>query len=221
MGRTPYTVNGVSFPSLRAVAAAYGLKYAALYDRVVTRGRPIEESLGPSKRDTGDHPGLRSVEVNGERYPSLSAFAAAVGITYGVLQSRRRDGWTLEEIAAEPVRPTERHRGREEWKCHGCRQVKPRAAFWVGKPERCKDCIKLRQRIARYGPEVQALLDAFDGSCALCHTTKPGKRGWNVDHCHTTGRVRGILCGGCNMALGAFMDDPKLLRRAARYLETR
>lgn len=41
----------------------------------------------------------------------------------------------------------------------------------------------------------------------------------HVDHCHTTGRVRGVLCRGCNHALGNVLDNPETLRRLAEYLE--
>lgn len=41
----------------------------------------------------------------------------------------------------------------------------------------------------------------------------------NVDHCHKTGRVRGILCSSCNNGLGRFKDNPKVIRKAALYLE--
>ena len=41
----------------------------------------------------------------------------------------------------------------------------------------------------------------------------------NVDHCHRTGLVRGLLCRHCNLVLGQSRDDPKVLRSAALYLE--
>lgn len=37
---------------------------------------------------------------------------------------------------------------------------------------------------------------------------------WHTDHCHTTGKVRGILCGWCNTALGKFQEDPNILKSA-------
>lgn len=57
-------------------------------------------------------------------------------------------------------------------------------------------------------------------ACAICGSRDPGaKAGWNLDHCHSTGVVRFILCAHCNRGLGAFRDNPSLMRRAADMLE--
>ena len=39
-----------------------------------------------------------------------------------------------------------------------------------------------------------------------------------VDHCHKTGKIRGLLCGGCNTSIGSFEDNPELLKNAIKYL---
>lgn len=68
--------------------------------------------------------------------------------------------------------------------------------------------------------DKEKLLAAQGGKCAVCPSTSPGSRkGWHVDHCHKTGRVRGILCQGCNLALGHVADSPQRLRDLASYLE--
>lgn len=66
-------------------------------------------------------------------------------------------------------------------------------------------------------------LAAQDGQCAICGATEPGgpakrTRRFHVDHCHTTGQVRALLCDGCNNGLGRFHDNPDVLRLAADYI---
>ena len=65
--------------------------------------------------------------------------------------------------------------------------------------------------------EYEAVWDSQKGLCAICHES-PAKR-LVVDHCHETGRVRELLCGHCNSALGFARDDPNVLRRMAEYVE--
>lgn len=55
-----------------------------------------------------------------------------------------------------------------------------------------------------------------NGQCKSC--SRSGCR-LVVDHCHTTGKIRGLLCDDCNQGIGHFRDSPDLLRRAADYLE--
>lgn len=65
------------------------------------------------------------------------------------------------------------------------------------------------------------LFEKQNHRCAICKSNKPNaKHGWNIDHCHTTGNVRFILCAHCNRGLGAFKDNPTLMRYAADILET-
>lgn len=72
--------------------------------------------------------------------------------------------------------------------------------------------------------EFTAMLDEQGGRCAVCRVVEvgigPAKSQWNVDHCHRTGKVRGILCSPCNLGMGQLKDDPALLRAAADYLDS-
>ncbi len=66
------------------------------------------------------------------------------------------------------------------------------------------------------------MLAAQGGGCALCGTSGPRRRNAKnlyVDHCHSSGSVRGLLCFPCNTMLGNASDSPGLLREAANYLE--
>lgn len=66
-----------------------------------------------------------------------------------------------------------------------------------------------------------SLLEAQGGACAICRRLPlVGAKQFNIDHDHKTNRIRGILCGYCNPALGGFQDDPDILKQAIRYLET-
>ena len=66
--------------------------------------------------------------------------------------------------------------------------------------------------------QYDALLEVQDGVCAICGKTpkENGKR-LAVDHCHTQGHVRGLLCVKCNVSLAAF-DHDDLILHAAAYL---
>lgn len=70
------------------------------------------------------------------------------------------------------------------------------------------------------------MLVAQSGKCAICGTTQSAVRKTSgrvhelcVDHCHTTGKVRGLLCVNCNVAIGKLKDDPGLMLKAAEYVQ--
>lgn len=69
--------------------------------------------------------------------------------------------------------------------------------------------------------EYDRMLERQGGVCAICGNGASDaiRKNLAVDHCHGTGRVRGLLCGNCNTGLGSFKDDPVLLRRAIKYLK--
>jgi transcription elongation factor Elf1 len=78
-------------------------------------------------------------------------------------------------------------------------------------------------RAYKYGITADAFKQmhmAQNGKCAICNTTPKTKRGLHVDHNHGTGKVRGLLCHGCNVALGSFKEDLNLLNKAIEYLRS-
>jgi hypothetical protein len=65
--------------------------------------------------------------------------------------------------------------------------------------------------------EYEKMLTEQKGGCRICFR-KPGKTPLHVDHCHKTGRVRGLLCHQCNWYLGTIDADPGILKRITQYL---
>lgn len=78
------------------------------------------------------------------------------------------------------------------------------------------------RRLRKYGLSAErneSLFNAQGRCCAICKVPEAEMLQRHIDHDHVTGRVRGILCGNCNLAIGHMQDDPARLRRAAEYLE--
>ncbi len=79
---------------------------------------------------------------------------------------------------------------------------------------------KLRLNFGITPEEYDQMVVAQAGGCAICgDPVSLGLDVLEVDHDHTTGRIRGLLCGRCNKGIGLFRDDPSLLRRAVAYLQ--
>jgi hypothetical protein len=111
------------------------------------------------------------------------------------------------------------------------------------RPGRASECMSLvkaerRGRVGRYRwaewrirrarnlRQFNLTLDGYadlladqGGVCAICRKA-PQAKPLCVDHCHTTGAIRGLLCGPCNTALGMLGDDPDRVDSAAAYLRT-
>lgn len=79
----------------------------------------------------------------------------------------------------------------------------------------------LRRHFGISGAMAEQMLVDQGGVCAICKTAIADKRGFSphVDHDHSTGVVRGILCFNCNSGLGSFKDDVIRLRAAVAYLK--
>ena len=130
--------------------------------------------------------------------------------------------------------------------CNKCKQLLPLDRFGRDKPRPdglspyCLDCKRHMQKgyykanperyrernyATMYGitlKQYDDMLAEQDGGCASCGKKEPGGIGrFHVDHNHTTGAVRGLLCHGCNTSAGLCQDNPEVLRGLANYLEDR
>ncbi|HSP36234.1 MAG TPA: endonuclease VII domain-containing protein [Frankiaceae bacterium] len=126
----------------------------------------------------------------------------------------------------------------QKW-CPRCSQALPKSAFGrnaskkAGLTAYCLSChneicrdnrIKiegstrnyhLKRRYGLTDADVKELIEQQGGVCAVCAVGTPE----HVDHCHVSGKVRGVLCFNCNGGLGQFKDDISRLINAIAYLE--
>lgn len=79
---------------------------------------------------------------------------------------------------------------------------------------------KLYKRFGMTKEEYNTLFSSQNGCCAICKQHQSEfKRSFAVDHCHKTGKIRGLLCGNCNTALGLLREDKISLINMMTYLE--
>lgn len=132
-----------------------------------------------------------------------------------------------------PLCPNERHitkTGKTSTHCKSCLTRADKA--WKSKnPERWaylqwKAHIKHEFGIT---PEIfEFMWESQSGKCKICDrglikpltTKKCEETKATIDHDHTTGKVRALLCNPCNVSLGLMKESPKFLRKAAEYLES-
>lgn len=112
-------------------------------------------------------------------------------------------------------------------RCTKCNVVRPKSRFSKrkaspdGLQSYCKLCVVEYDSVRRYNlttEQKRKQLDRQGWKCPGCLSPlKLIGRGTDVDHCHDMDAVRGILCSGCNKALGSAGDDPATLIRLAQY----
>ena len=137
------------------------------------------------------------------------------------LLTAKRQGYTfvgLDEWILYRERRTTHCKQGHRWDEHG---VKDKKGHW-----RCRKCHIDTRRRSLYGiepTEYDAFMEKQDGKCPGCLVDLDllSPRDISIDHCHSGGHVRGILCIPCNFALGQSKDNPGTLRRLADYLDSR
>lgn len=142
---------------------------------------------------------------------------------YQSAQKNRRQA----DMTAKPERYPQG--GFKKKPCRKCGTIfQPLAPSHLYCTQECADWgVQSAYLLKKYGIDLDqyhAMREAQGSLCAICR--KPGfKMGDSqqlllvVDHCHDTGKVRGLLCHNCNRALGLLQDDTAALSRAIGYLE--
>lgn len=106
--------------------------------------------------------------------------------------------------------------------------LKQKLNWYYNNKERSRECARRTNRKKWYGLEHEDYLQLLKDQnyvCAICGLEETVKnpsghvKPLSVDHCHTTNKIRGLLCTSCNVALGYLKDDVTLLAKAIVYLE--
>ena len=126
-----------------------------------------------------------------------------------------------------------------EQRCTACMEMLPHDAFHVDNTRKrsarypkCRNCARADNAKWNRKSNRRRLLKKYDlseldyhrllvdqgGTCKICGGLCTSGKRLAVDHCHKSGEVRGLLCRNCNLGLGHYRDNPKLLLLAAKYL---
>jgi hypothetical protein len=129
--------------------------------------------------------------------------------------------------------------------CYACKTEKPVTEFYKSNikfyQKECKNCCRIRKNKwhqsesgklssantklkRRFGITLEQFNQMYEnqnGKCLICNATESmlGHR-LAVDHCHTTGKIRGLLCKSCNMGIGNLKENVDNLQNAIKYLES-
>lgn len=114
--------------------------------------------------------------------------------------------------------------------CYKCKLTKRLSSFTKDKTKKyghgylCKDCRSNFRYEKKYGLSLENYLELLarqNGNCKICsksHLDCQYKK-LDIDHCHKTQKIRGLLCGDCNRAIGLLKDNLVLVTNLAEYLK--
>lgn len=120
-------------------------------------------------------------------------------------------------------------RSRTAKRCMRCRQVKDIATgFASSRKVNCLECNKsatdrrfVRRLLYKFKITYEQYLAApihGKDSCDICGASAPAHKSLAIDHCHKTGRIRGLLCDACNTGIGFLGDDEERILKAYEYI---
>jgi hypothetical protein len=171
---------------------------------------------------------MRAIDLTGQRFGRLIVLRRTDSNTPSGKRKAGRVSWTcicdcggyIDTLSSSLVHNKTRSCGclkRESVRVNGLKRRKTDSESLRKSREKMSET-RLRGHLRRkFGITLDTykkMTDDQDQKCAICKK----ERGLSVDHSHITGKVRGLLCGSCNRALGLLQDDPDVARNAVNYL---
>ena len=151
-----------------------------------------------------------------------------------VRQRKVKQDQRADPVSGAKLREDERRRHRDRCERDSKYRDRKRDQSWE-KYHRDKDRIPdfnrqrtLKHRCKKYGITLERFYQMVEnqaGLCRICYCPEvrefpgTGVVALSIDHCHKTGKVRGLLCDACNIGIGRFDDRIELLERAIEYLK--
>lgn len=148
-----------------------------------------------------------------QRKPRINLFGYENN--YGVvLRTENPNKWILQCKSCGAEHEQSSREIQRNQKSMSCKNYRP--PNWTGLE---KADVRVRHVYGITLEQYHQMLADQNYRCAICgQEDEVEGRKLAIDHCHTTGKVRGLLCGKCNRGLGLFYDNSKLLQNAISYL---
>ena len=167
----------------------------------------------------------RKCKVCDEEKPLDSAHFKTAGQWYKhvcciCFNERRRERLKIDSAYANKVR----EQSRNSWNRHRGRRIADQKLYRENNKANIARSKRNSQLKFKYGisiEEFNRLLKIQKGKCKICNRFPKITKAHptlTVDHCHQTGKVRGLLCRSCNTALGLFYEDKTSITNALKYL---
>ena len=107
--------------------------------------------------------------------------------------------------------------------CSTCEVIKPISDYSFRRKRgiyltNCKACQRIKQVVKTYNVSAEKAISLMNNhTCGICKSDVYGQN-QHVDHDHSTGKARDILCNNCNRAIGYFQEDIDILNNAIKYI---
>lgn len=188
-----------------------------------TAARSRHNAANPTRKKTGRPERRFATEThcaNGHEFATTGMYRAPSGRP--VCKQCRRDSQRKYKGLSPAVGPVGPHNA-EKTHCPAGHAYAEHGYVKADGARGCRPCHVAHRKRRVYGvtPERFADMLVEQGSrCAVCTNVFKDARDTHIDHDHTTGAVRALLCNDCNVGIGCLKDDPALLRAAADYLDS-